>query len=499
MRFSNRTYALICLFFFQLLSLPGFGQKATGPVTPTGPVDMEEAIGIALRNNPQLNQAGLQVEGSIVSLEQSKWMRWPSLNFNASQGFSFGRNIDPFTNQFVQQNISYNNYQLGAGVTLYNGGQQHHTIARNELSAKASQKDYEAARNDLMLNVALGYLQILNNQELVTVADRQMEATRQQVVRMEKLVDAGAEAQSKLLDLKAQLANEELNLLNAQNNLETSRLSLKQLMNIPGAFVLEVKSVPLKDPELLAYDATVNEVFEAALSHLPQFEAARFKIEAAERGISVARGKFLPTLTMSAGLSTAYSSNAPKQLFIANGTPATKAEVLSKTQFIDIDGSRQYITDIVTIPGGAYKQYNYFGILDFNRNSSVSLNLRVPIFNNFQAKYGVANAKLQKLSAEYDQQLATNTVRQNIEQAYVNMTNAAKRYSATVNQVDAFTEAFRAAESRFNAGALSSAEFNIAKANLDRGKANLVQTKYDYIFRVKVLDFYMAKPLNLDQ
>src|SRR5690606_8366850 len=145
------------------------------------------------------------------------------------------------------------------------------------------------------------------------------------------------------------------------------------------------------------------------------------------------------------------------------------------------------------------RHFNYFGILDFNRNSSVNLNLRIPIFNNFQAKYSVANAKLQKMSAEYDDQIAINTIRQNIEQAYIDMTNSAKRYSATRNQVRAFEEAFRAAESRFNVGALSTAEYNIAKANLDRGKANLVQTKYDYIFRTKVLDFYMAKPLNLNE
>lgn len=496
---SGKIYALIFLVFLVVKGSPGFSQDNSGLALPDGPVDLEGAIAIALRNNPQLKQANLQVEGNTINYEQSKWQRWPSLNFNASQGFSFGRNIDPFTNQFVQQNINFNNYQLGASVTLYNGMQQHNTVLQNQLKTLASQKDYDAARNDLMLNVALAYLQVLNNQELVTVADRQMEATNQQVIRMNRLVEAGAEAQGKLLDLKAQMANEELNLLNAENNLEASKLSLKQLMNLPAAVPVEVRAVPLRDPAMLAYGATVNEVYETALSHLPQMEASRLKIEAAEKGINVARGRFLPSLTMSAGMNTAYSSNAPSERFIANGSPATSLEVPSKTQFVMMDGSRQYLTEIVSIPGGEYRHFNYLGVLDFNRNSSLNFSLRVPIFNNFQAKYGVANAKLQKLSAEYDNQIAANTIRQNIEQSYINMTNAAKRYSATLNQVGAFEEAFRAAESRFNAGALSAAEYNIAKANLDRGKANLVQAKYDYIFRTKVLDFYMAKPLNLDQ
>ncbi len=496
---SGKICALIFLVFLVVGSSPGFSQDSSGPVLPDGPVDLEEAIAIALRNNPQLKQSNLQVQGNTVAYEQSKWQRWPSLNFNASQGFSFGRNIDPFTNQFVQQNINFNNFQLGASVTLYNGMQQHNTVLQNQLKTLASQKDFDAARNDLMLNVALAYLQVLNNQELVTVARLQMESTNQQVIRMGRLVEAGAEAQGKLLDLKAQMANEELNLLNSENNLEASKLSLKQFMNVPGSVALEIRSVPLKDPTLLAYEATVNEVYEAALSHLPQMEAARLKIRAAEKGISVARGRYLPSLSMSAGMNTAYSSNAPSERFISDGSAGTKMEVPSETQFIQLNGGRQYLTQIVTIPGGEYRHFNYFGILDFNRNSSVNLSLRIPIFNAFQAKYAVANAKLQMMSAEYDNQIAANTIRQNIEQAYINMTNAAKKYSATLNQVSAFEEAFRASESRFNAGALSASEYNIAKANLDRGKANLVQSKYDYIFRTKVLDFYMAKPLNLDQ
>jgi outer membrane protein len=495
MRLFSKICTLICFVFY---GWEVGAQDNQNLVLPNGPVDLEEAIGIALRNNPQLKKSDLQLQGMILTHEQSKWQRWPSLNFNASQGFSFGRNIDPFTNQFVQQNISFNNFQLGTSVALYNGLQQHNTIQQNQLNAQASQKEYDAAKNDLMLNVALGYLQILNNQELVVVARSQMAATNEQVVRMERLVEAGAEAQAKLLDLKAQLANEELNLLNAENNLESSKLSLKQIMNLPGTLSLEVKSVDLRDPERMVYEASMQEVYESALSHLPQMEASKLRIAAADRGISIARGRYLPSLSLSAGMSTAYSSAAPSERFIANGQPVSRLEVPSETQFVTIDGQRQFLTQIVTVPGGEYKHFNYFNVLDFNRNSSINLNLRIPIFNNFQARYSVANAKLQKLNATYDDQVVANTIRQNIEQAYITMSNSAKKYSATLNQVRAFEEAFRAAESRFTHGALSSAEFNIAKANLDRGRANLVQAKYDYIFRTKVLDFYMAKPLNLE-
>src|SRR5690606_7031651 len=310
MGFIKKKFILIFSFFLLTNTYVGLAQQFE-PVVPSGPIDLEEAIGIALRNNPQLRKSNLQVQGSINSYEQSKWQRWPSLNFNATQGFSFGRNIDPFTNQFVQQNINFNNFQLGSSVTLYSGLQQHNTILQNQYNAQATQKEYEAARNDLMLNVALTYLQILNNKELINVSELQLLATQEQVNRMERLVNAGAEAEAKLLDLRAQQANEELNLLNAKNNYEVSILNLKQLLNLPGNVALEIREIPLKDPELLAYGATVDEVFEAAISHLPQAEAAKLRIKAADKAIDVARGRYLPTLSMSAGISSAYSSNAP--------------------------------------------------------------------------------------------------------------------------------------------------------------------------------------------
>src|SRR5690606_16045594 len=314
-----------------------------------------------------------------------------------------------------------NNFQLGSSVTLYSGLQQHNTILQNQYNAQATQKEYEAARNDLMLNVALTYLQILNNKELINVSELQLLATQEQVNRMERLVNAGAEAEAKLLDLRAQQANEELNLLNAKNNYEVSILNLKQLLNLPGNVALEIREIPLKDPELLAYGATVDEVFEAAISHLPQAEAAKLRIKAADKAIDVARGRYLPTLSMSAGISSAYSSNAPSERFIANGQPSTTMEVPSETQFITLNGDRHYITQVVTIPGGEYRHFNYFDVLDFNRNSSINFSLRIPIFNNFQVKYSVANARLQKMSAEYDDQITVNTIRQNIEQAYIDM------------------------------------------------------------------------------
>jgi len=385
---------------------------------------------------------------------------------------------------------------LGASLALFNGMQLHNSIKRNATNLKASQKDLDASRNDLMLNVALSYLQAITNQELIEVAQRQVDASVLQVERTGKLVDAGTLAESNLLDLKSQLANDELSLVNAQNNLETAKLNLKQLMNMPGSETIFLVKIPVGDPALQPYDATIQEIYDVALGNLPQMKAAQLRVEAARQNIDIAKGVALPSLSLNVGMGTNYSSVAPRQRFVADGTGSTVTEVLSTTNFVSFQGITVPITQRVTTPNGRLQDFGYFNQLDGNRNSAISLSLRIPIFSQFQVRYNVANAKLQQKNAEYQSQQVQLSIRKNVEQAYIDMNNSAKRYSATANQVQALTESFRVAQVRFDVGAINSVEYNIAKANLDRANANLIQTRYDYVFRTKILDFYMNRPLS---
>ena len=473
---------------------PVFGQ--TKVQQPPNTYSLEDCIRIALETNPQVKISELQVQTDGNLAAQSRWQRWPSLGFSAGQGFSSGRNIDPYTNVYVQQNVNSNNFQLGSSVVLFNGFQLRNSVIRNDINARVSQKDLEAARNDIMLNVALSYLQIISNEELIEVARRQVDASVLQVERTQKLVEAGTLAESNLLDLKAQLANDELTLVNNQNNLETSKLNLKQLMNMPGSEPINVVKVPVSDPTLQAYEATIQEIFDIAVGNLPQMKAANLRIESARKAVELARGAGMPSLSLGAGISTAFSSAAPKQRFISDGTGSTTIDVPSATSYVTYGGVTLPIIQRVTTPNGSMQDFGYFNQLDGNRNSYLNFSLRIPIFSNFQVKYNVANAKIQQKGIEYQAQQVQLTIRKNVEQAYIDMTNSAKRYSATANQVRALTEAFRVAQVRFDVGAINSTEYNIAKANLDRANGNLVQSKYDYVFRTKILDFYMNKPLS---
>jgi outer membrane protein len=491
---SLRKSTLVLVTFFAILAGNAFAQKDVSQ--PANTYSLEDCIRIALETNPQIKQSEIQVQTNGNTYAQSKWQRWPSISFSAGQGFSSGRNIDPFTNQFVQQNISSNNYQLGGQITLFNGFQIKNNIKFNDANYKASQKDLDATRNDIMLNVALSYLQVITNQELIEVARRQVDASLLQVERTAKLVEAGTLAESNLLDLKAQLANDELTLVNAENNLETAKLSLKQYMNMPGSEQINVVKIEVADPSLKAYDATIQEIYETALNNLPQMKAANMRIEAAKANVDMAKGVALPSLTLNGGVYTAFSSAAPKERFVSDGSGATTTEVISNTDYIVYNNQQLPIVQKVSTPNGALRTFGYLDQLNFNRNSAINLNLTIPIFSNFRVKYNVANAKLQQKNYEHQAQTVQLTIRKNVEQAYIDMTNAAKRYSATANQVRALQETFRVSQVRFDVGAINSVEYNIAKANLDRANGNLVQTKYDYVFRTKILDFYMNRPLS---
>ncbi|MCF2486899.1 TolC family protein [Dyadobacter sp. CY347] len=471
-----------------------FAQKDTSQVANT--YSLEDCIRIALETNPSIKISELTVQTNGNIYAQSKWQRWPSISFSASQGFSSGRNIDPFTNQFVQQNVNSNNYQLGGQITLFNGFQIKNNIKFNNENYKASAKDLDAARNDIMLNVALSYLQVMTNIELIEVAKRQVEASQLQVDRTAKLVEAGTLAESNLLDLKAQQANDELTLVNAENNLETAKLNLKQFMNMPGSEPINVVMIQVADPTLQAYDATIQEIFEVALGNLPQMQAAELRIAAAKTNIDLAKGAALPSLTLNGGIYTAFSSAAPDERFVGDGTGFTITDVISPTDYVVVDNKQVPLVQKIRTQNGEMRTFRYLDQLNFNRNSAVNLNLTIPIFTNFRVKYNVANAKIQQKTYEYQAQQVQLTIRKNVEQAYIDMTNAAKRYSATANQVQALQETFRVSQVRFDVGAINSVEYSIAKANLDRANGNLVQAKYDYVFRTKILDFYMNRPLS---
>ena len=465
-------------------------QNAVSPGTgTTEKLSLKQCIDVALRNNLTIRQGQLQVESSSLQLRQSRLNQLPTANFSGSQAFNSGRNVDPFTNQAVQQNITSSNYQLGTSVTVFNGFALKSQIKQNDLALQASQKELQATQNNISITVAQNYLNVLTGQEQLEIARRQAEVTQAQLDRTQRLVNAGSLPEANLFDLRAQLAQNQLDIVNAQNTLDLAKVALLQAMNVPVQNV-EVEPISVPDPSVAPYMESVQQIYETATSFLPDVQGADLRVRSAGFAVEAAKGSLYPSLSVNGNLSTVYSS-AARRRFISNGQLVN----VPTPYYIPLPNGTQYQVFTQT-PDGSYGSFSYFEQLNNNLNESVSLFLRVPIFTNYQARNRVTNAKIQQQNAELNAQSVRLQLRQQIETAYTNMKAGANRYTATRAQVASLERAFQVAESRFNAGALNSTDYNIAKTNLDRARASLVQSKYDYVFRTKILDFFQNKPLT---
>lgn len=453
------------------------------------PYSLREAIDYAWTHNIELRQTQVSVQGNLNTLEQSRWLKYPNLNGSFGLNANFGRNIDPFSNSVVTQTIGTNNVGLSSSMTLYNGFRIKNTVALNELNLTAAKQDYDAVKNNIALNVANAYLQVLSTDDLILVAEKQLEVTKYQFERTRKLVAGGALAEANMYDLEAQLSNDELQLVNAQNNHESAILTLKQVMNMPGVERIAVQRVEVDNPEMQPYPESANEVYRSAIAYLPEVKAADTRIEAALKNIEIANAVGLPTVSANANLRTAYSSVAKRS--IAGEQTFRQVPVSAEFQ-------GQTVPFVLSLPQQNFTGENigYFDQLNNNQNTTFGVFANIPIFNAYNKKYSVQGAKIQKLQTDLQAENTKLTIRQNIDQAFISMSNAAKSYSATLSQVRALEKSFTAAESRYNAGASDFTDYNLSKTRLDQAAANLVQTKYNYVFRIKILDFYQNKPMS---
>lgn len=481
-------FSLLILTGITLLAFQGKAQNAVQASGNEPKLSLQEAVNIALKNNISVKQSENQMLLSNLQLQQSKDNRLPSANGSINESFNFGRSLDPFTNTYIEKNINYNSLSLNANVTIFNGFLLKNTILQNDLLLKATQLDLQAMKENISLQVVVAYLNILNAQDILTISQSQTQITTLQIQRTEKLVQAGSLPQSNLLDLKAQLATEETTVINNQSTLELAKLSLIQLLNDKNITDVAVERISLPMPSTAqGYEESASKIFEIAEKSQPSIKAADLRIQGAMKGIEIARAGFLPTISAGANLG-ANQSNAQK-LFRQDGTSS------SNLGTVNVGGIDYPL--IVTQPRFVEDgTVAYFQQLKNTANYGFGFNATIPIFSRFINKNRVAQAKIQKSNADLTAQQARQTLRQNIEQAYTNMNNAAKRYDALTIQVTALEESFRAAESRFGAGAIDFVNYSLQKTNLDKARGNQIQAKYDFIFRTKILDYYQNKPLT---
>lgn len=428
---------------------------------------LERCINYAIENNIQLKQSALQVESAKYDKTQSLAQMFP--NLNASTGFNtnFGRNIDPGTNQFVNEQVQSNNFRVGSNVTLFNGLRLLNSFKQSQLDLLAAEYDLEGLSNDISMNISTAFMQVMFNEELLYVAEEQVTIASEQLERTRKLVEAGSLPEGNLFDVEAQLATNELQVINAENALSASLLALKQMLNLPASETFRIKRPDVDIPIDGLEGKTVGTVYDHALNNWPQIKSRETNLESARKSEKIAFATYTPTLSANASVSTFYSS-AFEDVEFVNG-------------------------EIVRTP------VLYGDQLDRNLSESIGLNLSIPIFNGLSSRTSVKQARLGRINAELLLQDQKNQLYSSVQQAYNDATAAKRQFDASDKSLKATERAFEYAEQRYEVGMMNSLEFNTASNNLARVRSELLRAKYDYIFKMKVLDFYQGKPITFDQ
>jgi outer membrane protein len=419
----------------------------------------QQCLDTAIQRNISLNQSRLNIDLSLITLEQSKANRFPNLSASARDGVSFGRSVNPTTNQYVERTTNSSSFGVSTGVDLFNGFQISRTILQNKMNLDAVKTDVENVRNQVTLNITTAYLQLLFQYETLKAAKNQAEATVIQVDRTQKMVNAGKVPESNLYTIRSQQATDNLAVVNAQGQLDLAKVTLEQLMEIPIIDSFEVKIPELVEPSLLM-NQTNQEIYNKALTVQPQIAGASIRTNSALLGIKISEGARYPSVSLSGGVNSNYS-------------------VTSRT------GSNSSAADSPFFP----QLYNNLG-------ESVGLNLSIPIYSNRQIKSNIERAKINALSAQLDEQNTRLQLRKTIEQSYTDLRNSINKYEATKEQISAAELSYQNMERKYNVGMSTAIDFLIEKNNYFQAQSNGIQAKYDYIFKSKILDFYQGKTIQ---
>lgn len=447
---------------------------------------LEDCLQYAMENNIQIKQQVLQTEYNENLLKQSKLGQIPNLSGSAGYTFSWGRALDQTTYEFTDEQIQSYNMGLSSYTNLFNGLQVRNTIKQNELNLLASYQDVESVKNEVSLNIAAAYLTIMFNQELVSVTKSQMEVTGQQVERTKKMVDAGKLAKGSYLELKAQYASEDLNLVNAENQLSISLLNLQQMLYLPIDTGFAVIIPELDDPDENPLLVDAQDVYGIAEDIMPEIKSAILSLESAEKGLAIARGARSPQLYLSANYNSGYSDI--REQVVDVGPP----QQLPIGETVSGEGVVSYPREIPI-----YGAYPFLEQIKDNRSAGIGLGLSIPIFNGWSINTNIANARIMHENAKLDLQNRQLALYANVHQAYADAVAALKKFNATREALVSMEESFKYTEKKFEVGLVNTVDYNTSKNQLIATQSDLLQAKYDFIFKTKILNFYRGEPITL--
>lgn len=452
--------------------------------------NLERCIREALDKSLLIKQYKLNKEGYDITGKELRMSHLPSLNASTNAGVSFGRVINPATNDFETENSFYQSVGANSGLMVFNGFRLRNSIRQNNVYVEAAEEDLAQAQNDLALNVALAYLNVLFSYENVEIAQDRVQLSKDQLDNLDKLIKEGARPENDRFDLVAQVAVDEQSLIAAQNDIEINMLSLKQQMWMEPDYPLEIERPEISLDGLEPLENQLFEsVYQASLTTQPQIHAAELREKASEYGVDIARAQLIPSLSVGGEIGTNWSDldkevtsysviRVPQEGVFINGLPA---QLEYETQF----------------PNG-YRSIPYATQLDNNVGYGFGATLSIPIFNNYANKASVEKAKINVINSAIEADKTKQTLKTNIENALTAAKAARKSLEAAEATLQAAKIALANANRKSELGALTNLEYINARNRFDTAENNLLIARYDYYFKIKIIEYYLGRGIQLN-
>lgn len=459
--------------------------------------DLKRCVEYAVKNNVSVKQADVQSRLANLELLRAKQATQPNVNFTGSLGGQFGRSIDPTTNQFVSTQLLSNSYSVNGGIQLYNWGNLKLSQEVAAFNAKAAAVDVEKLTNDISLNVATYYLQVLSAKQQIELSDLQIEQTKTQLKFTRLRVDAGALPELNAAEMEAQLARDSNNLVSAKSNYELAVIQLKAAINFDMAQPFEVATPPVDQiPVEPLMSLEPEGLYKLALTNQPAQKANDLRLKAYNKSIAAAKTAFYPTISAYAGLGTNFANSSIEYTgYKINGTVPTGGYVtVGGSDYLVYQPNIEYTTgkrSFFNMWQGWGKQ------LDENFRQNVGVQIQVPILNNGNARNGYERAKLNYKNAELQNEQANLTLKQNIYQSFQTAGAALMKYNTSKRSVDLAQVAYDFSKKRYEAGLGTTLDLLTNQNNLQKAKTEALSNQFEYVFRMKLLEFYRGQGLKL--
>lgn len=452
--------------------------------------DLRKCVEYAMQNNISVRQADLQIRFAELEYQQSKLAQYPNANFSTNLGYSAGRNQDPTTFSLITTGYVFNNYSLQASVDLFNWFTKKNTIAAKDINLKATQAGVEKAKNDVALNIAVAYLQVLLNREQITLAESKVEQTKSQLESTRKQVTAGKLPELNAVNLESVLASDSSNLISAQTLAQQSLLQMKALLNLDAASSFDIVTppvdmIPIESLASLQPDA----VYNLATANMPQQKVDLLNVQVAKKMVEVARGGMYPTFSLFGSLGSAFNNKA--------------TEIKSKTQInaplgtVTVGGTPYQVFPLNPFDQYTFGKMKYFDQVNQNFRQSIGIAASVPIFNGGNLRTAWQRSKLNVKQNELLQEQNSFTLKQDIYKAYNDAVAAVQKFNANKRTVESSQKAYDFATKRYELGLLSTYDLITTQSTLQQAKSQLLYSQYDYVFKMKLLEFYKGQGLKL--